>query len=334
MLTTLFAIVALGSQATISSDFPKAEEPGIEVKVLVLNFDPMIKSAEKTLREFKAYNDPKSLSDQYIADVDQCSGGYIKYKVAEWRDINAFPIKTDGFAYTEESFLKVLDKETAPHEPDALDYPKILEEHGVVAAIDEGKVDEVWLFGGPNFGFFESCMAGPGAFAINGGVFDSMKSKRPFAIMGFNYERGVAEMLHNLCHRTEATMTRVFGGWNPAVPDTAWAKFAAAVKQTGGFGGVGNCHWPPNAEKEYDYDNRRIVWTNADLYLKYPNLKGRAKPVSRDNWGGPDYHRNYMKWWFARLPKAPKAQRDGRMNNWWKYVFEFTKYDASGKPVR
>ena len=49
-------------------------------------------------------------------------------------------------------------------------------------------------------------MAGPGAFFINGGVYPEVPSHRPFAFYGFNYERGVAEMMHDACHRTEATL--------------------------------------------------------------------------------------------------------------------------------
>ena len=46
-------------------------------------------------------------------------------------------------------------------------------------------------------------MAGKGAFYINGGPigYDKIPSQRPFVIMGFNYERGVAEMLHDLPRR-------------------------------------------------------------------------------------------------------------------------------------
>ncbi|MDP6720108.1 MAG: hypothetical protein QGG36_01865 [Pirellulaceae bacterium] len=46
--------------------------------------------------------------------------------------------------------------------------------------------------------------------------------------------------------------------------------------------------------------------------------------VSCETWGGPDYHRNYMKWWFAHLPRAAGMNKnDGKLNNWWKYVFDF-----------
>jgi hypothetical protein len=33
--------------------------------------------------------------------------------------------------------------------------------------VARGEIDEIWLFGGPYFGFYESRMAGPGAFWCN-----------------------------------------------------------------------------------------------------------------------------------------------------------------------
>ena len=316
------------------TDFPKCEEPPVEVKVLVLNYDPVVKpDSGATLVQVAAYNDPRTLGDQYSQDIELTSGGFIKYKVIEWRDINEFPMKADGFRYTPENYVAARAAGKY-REPDALDYSKVIESQNVVQLVDEGKIDEVWLFGGPGFGYFEAAMAGPGAFDVNGGPIPGIKSKRPFVIMGFNYERGVAEMIHNLAHRTESTMARIYGGWTAGDITSQWGKFAASERQSKGFAGVGNCHWPPNAEKEYDYANSRVVWSNADMWITYPKMKGKMKPINKENWGGPDYHRNYLKWWFARLPKAAKTSRDGRQNNWWKYVFEFNKYDASGKAIR
>ena len=79
-------------------------------------------------------------------------------------------------------------------------------------------------------------MAGKGAFYINGGPigYDKIRSKRPFVIMGFNYERGVAEMLHDLCHRTESTMSRIYGGWKADELTSTWARFAANAHQSDG----------------------------------------------------------------------------------------------------
>ncbi len=330
MRTAIAAVcVALTAMHHVAVAAPKP----IEVKVLVLNFDPRIPSeGNRKLHEVGNWQDPRKLAEGYAADVRFSSGGLIRFKIVEWREIDAFHAKADGFMYTPEEYMKCYKSGKGWHQPDAVDYPRTFKDFGVLPLVDSGKIDEVWMFGGPYFGYFESAMAGPGAFYINGDAFDKVPSKRPFAIMGFNYERGVAEMLHDLCHRTESTMTRISGGWEVHELTTAWARFAANFAQSNGTAAVGTCHWPPNSERDYDYSNPRTVQSTADNYLTYPILTGTLGPVNRESWGGPDYHRNYMKWWFARLPRAKGVGPDGKLNNWWEYVFRFTDYDEVGKP--
>ncbi len=305
--------------------------PPVEIKVLVLNFDPLIPElGNRPLHEALGFNDPGVLAEGYSKAVEEASRGIITLRIVEWRDIDAFTVKTDGFLYTSETFLECWENRETCHQPDGSDYPRLLEEYGVVPRIDSGEIDELWIFGAPYFGFWESAMAGPGAFYINGGVYDEVESTRPFAIMGFSYERGVAEMLHNLGHRTESTMERVYGGWEVDKLTTNWARFAANEHQSDGVAAVGTCHFPPNGQDHYDYDNPRVVESSAGDWLNYPDLTGRTEPVSRETWGGPDYHLNYMGWWFRHLPHASGWNPDGRLNNWWEYIFRFNGYTENG----
>lgn len=320
------------SSTSLARSFAADDRPAIPVKVLVLNFDPIMKSREsKRLHEVGRWQNPRNLANEYQRDVEGCSHGRVKFNVVEWKDVDEYPEKIDGWAYTEDAYLECMKTNKGWRQPDALDYEKMFAAQKVLPRIDSGEIDEIWMFGAPYFGYFESMMAGPRAFFINGAPNDKVTSKRPFAIMGFNYERGVAEMIHNLCHRTESTMARVYGGWKCEKLDTNWARFAANAHQSNGVAGAGTCHYPPNGEKDYDYQNRRRVESDADDWLNYPNLAGKKKTVDCETWGGPDYHRNYMKWWFTRLPHAPGVNPDGRLNDWWEYVFNFDKYDEKGK---
>jgi hypothetical protein len=294
------------------------------VRILVLDFNPVIPdSGRRPMHEAFGWADPRTLAAQYRDDVAEVSGGRLRYDIVEWRTIDEFPRKRDGFRYTPATYAACLADNARCHDPDGLDYEGTLTRYGVSPLIDLGSVDEVWLFGGPYFGYFESAMAGPGAFDINGNAFTAVQSQRPFAIMGFSTERGVAEMLHNLCHRVEATMSRVYGGWQAESLTTAWAKFAANARQSNGRAGVGSCHYPPNATGDYDYANPRAVESDADDWLRYPNLTGARKHVSASTWGGPDYHREYMRWWLRHLPRAAGTNADGRLNDWWRYVVQF-----------
>jgi hypothetical protein len=304
------------------------------VRVLVLNFDPLIASAEnRRLHEVLDWHDPKRLATDYIADVAAASGGFVRYEIVEWRDTHSFHRKADGFLYTADEYLKNYRSGSGWHQPDGADYRRTFADYDVLPRLARREIDELWFFGGPYFGYHESAMAGPGAFDVNGEVFADVPAARAFAIMGFNYERGVAEMLENLCHRVESTMSRIYGGWRADALDHAWAQFAANQAQSG-TAAVGSCHWPPNAGAEYDFSNERTVASTGDDWLAYPHLTGRRKPVNRETWGGPEYARNYFRWWFAHLPRKPGTGSDGRENNWWKYVFDFNRYDDRGVPRR
>jgi hypothetical protein len=148
--------------------------------------------------------------------------------------------------------------------------------------------------------------------------------------MGFSYERGVAEMVHDLAHRTENHLARAYGRWEPKKSNpNRWEQFSAYTKADG-YAGVGNCHFPPNATKDYDYANPDPVQSNADGWTTYPRVGKATSNVNRDTWGGPDYQRNYLNWWFSHLPKRDGFDTDGRPLNWWKYVFDFNHYGPDG----
>jgi hypothetical protein len=324
------ALAGLSLLHSLAEDRPAL--PAIEVKVLVLNFDPLIpQEGNRPLSEVCKFHNPRKLADDYVADMKQASGGRLAYRIVDWKNTGTFHAKVDGFTYTPEEWMKCWKEKKGWHQPDAADYPRTFRDYNVLPRIDSGEIDEVWFMGAPYFGYNESAMAGPRAFWINGNVYEDVPSKRPFAIMGYNYERGVAEMIHDLCHRAESTMARVYGGWKSEQLTNHWARFAATEFKSGAAG-LGDCHHPPNAEKDYDYGNPRTVLSTAEDWLKWPNLTGATTPVNRDTWGGPDYHRNYMKWWFAHFPQAPGVNADGKLNDWWEYLFHFDRYDRRGKP--
>ncbi len=325
------------------------------VKVLVLEFNPLIPgklhspdqpdAPAKGLREVGGWNDPLPLAAGYMQDICDASGGLVQLEIVEWLVVRRFQKKTDGFVYTPESYMAALKRGTgdakAWHQPDGIDYPHMVAEFDLARRVDSGEIDEVWMMGLPYFGYWESAMAGPGAFEINGGTYEEVPCKRRFAIMGFNVERGVAEMLEDNCHRTEATMSRIYGGWKVDQLDTTWAKFGANEHQSG-TAAVGTCHYPPNGVKDYDFASERMVESTADDWLNYPNLTGRKRTINREEWAGPhrnkkgnpDYHRNYIRWWFTHLPKAPGVSADdGRLHNWWEYIYNFNAYDARGKAL-
>jgi hypothetical protein len=321
--------------AALGNPFHEApDNHPIVQKVLVLNYDPFVSSAGgKRLHEVFGWNDPIKLAEEYKEATENASGGALKYEIVEWRNLNEIYAQRDGYRYTPDEYAANRRAGKGWHEGVGQDYPRLLHEQRVEPLIDAGVIDEVWIFSDHFFGLWEASMAGPGSFNINGGAYPEVATQRPFAFYGFSYERGVAEMMHDTCHRTEATLNRVYLGWNLKAPASNWDKFSANDKQSNGAAGVGTCHWPANANHDYDYSNPRVVQSWADDFLTYPRLSGKKTQVSCQTWADKgDFQRGYMKWYFAHLPRASGTNPDGRQNNWWKYMFDFENYDARGRP--
>jgi hypothetical protein len=207
---------------------------------------------------------------------------------------------------------------------------------GLAALVANGTVDEVWMFGGPAFGFYETQMVGPKAYWCNSPGLDVEEARRLFVIFGFNYERGVAEMIHDLGHMTESILSHVYepqvGKGRAEERRSAWEQFSAYDAKHPGLGGVGNCRFPVNGEKDYDYANPREVSSSAADWKHWPQSSPEPRPallVSSATWGGPDYHRNYQRWFFAHLPRRAGRAPDGRLANWWEYLFHLNAHEES-----
>ncbi|MFT4628187.1 MAG: hypothetical protein ACI8PZ_006882 [Myxococcota bacterium] len=331
VITRLAVLAALSASA-------RAEAPthAHHVRVLVLNFDPIVPSSGgQRLHEFFGWNDPHTLAQQYISELSSATGGLVQQTIVRWMELDEIPLKADGYQYTIDEYVANWQSGGGWHMPDTMKYGQELASHGARTLIDDDLIDEVWLFGAPYFGFWEAAMMGPGAFFINGGVYGSFPSSRPFAVMGFNYERGVAEMMHSLGHRVENSIARVFGGWQIPNPQTDWDLFAANAGQSSGLPGVGNIHYPANGQSDYDYGNSTPVLSSALDWSNYPNLTGATTMVSSADWAtSANSHLGYMRFWYELLPHAAgRHPAHGRSNDWYAYVYDWLQYDGDGQPL-
>lgn len=335
-------VILVGSASAFTNLDDNGNRPRT-IRVMVINFDPIIEyKGGKRLHEiYWPTHAPLSLAQGYINDLKECSGNWANYQIAEWVDADYFPIKTDGFQYTDDSFCYAWEHGGPWHSPDSVDYMKVLQDkyynynnpRTVVDRITSGDIDEVWMFGAPYFGYWESCMAGTTPYFVNGGTFSIPQAKRNFIIMGFNYERYVGEMLEDYGHRWESIMTHVYGSWNAYPPQHNWDKFSLLDKNitdhTLYTAGCGNVHFAPNSTADYQWGNYTYVWSTCDDWLNnWPNLKGTKRQVNTSEWGYGDI-RLHHKWWFKHFPNKPGVNPDGKQNNWWKYVADFNSYAES-----
>jgi hypothetical protein len=296
--------------------------PALRPRVLLIVYNPYIpgrRQKPQTLTDLLGWGDVDSLTHGFIADLYECSGGLVEYQIAERIDVDGWPVKADGFRYDPATFMRCWRRRGGWHEPDAVDYRQILAEFDLLARIEASQIDEVWLFGSPYAGFYESTMVGPGSFWCNSPPIPlSDGISRRFVIMGFNFERGVGEMLESYGHRVESILNQVWRHHHG--PENLWEKFILYDKKAPGKANCGWMHYAPNSRTDYDWGNPSSVVSNCDDWLNFPDFQGETRQVDCRDWGSGDM-RAHHKWWFQHLPRAGGYTHQVA-NNWWWYAVD------------
>ena len=181
-----------------------------QTKVHVIYLAPMMGSKPQYLWKYMNWNDPRKLVEEYIRAITIASKGEVSYQVVSADEVvRPYPLE-DGYRYGEEELLDVILHHREAHQPERMDYRAMLSAD-LLQFIRRGKVDEVWVMGYPYAGLWEAAMGGPDPFNVNGGpIMGTAAAGRRFVVMGFNYERGVGEMLESFGHRVERTLARTF----------------------------------------------------------------------------------------------------------------------------
>jgi hypothetical protein len=288
-------------------------------KVLVVVYDPVMDPATgQTLSQKMHWYRPADLITGFMADVLQYSGGMARYQIVQRVDLNEFPAKTDGFRYTPQTYMDVLNGVTSPHIPQEVNYNAILTQQNVLTRVARSEIDEVWVFAFPHAGFYESTMAGPGAFWCNSQPLKNTDgSKRRFVVMGFSYERYIGEMLEAYGHRAESIMDKAFSKLTGDA--NLWKRFTRYEKAAPGKAACGNIHFAPNSQQDYEWNNPTPVKSECyDWQLNFPNFKGDIRTVGPSEWGSGDIRAHHT-WWFNHFPRVA-GRKNGIHNNWWQYV--------------
>jgi len=292
-------------------------------RVMVIDFNPVIESqGNKKIRDLKGWANPVPLESQYINDVKIASGGYLNYQIVLRKgDLDQYPTKNNGYVFTDEEYLSALNSPT-DNARAIINYNKVLNDYEVCQKLNNNEIDELWLWGGPWFGYYEVTMTGPSAFYTNSSPFSGNSCNKNMIVMGFSYERGISEMVENLGHGLEGTLSHFFGENSTTTSGnytTPWGKFALSEKVAPGKSGCGWMHYAPNSASDYDWSNKRTVSSTCDDWLNYPNLTNVALLIDCNRWNCDGYQ--YKKWWLAHLPKA-SGKTNNYWNNWWKYFAE------------
>jgi hypothetical protein len=251
-------------------------------KVLVIDFHPTAVPAR--------WNRSDDLIPGYIDAMRKASKDILSYQVVEKLEVPEYPLLMGGRQYTDTTFAGVLaDGRSALRDANGsyllADYEQIIQKYDLLQKIESAQIDEVWMFGGPYFGFYESRMVGKGAFWCNGPAIE--QDCRRFVIMGFNYERDVKEMVHDYGHRAENILAKQFGSepylrelysqQRTPAPANAYEQFLLDV---------GTVHRKPGGE---EYSQDEFAWLSAMQPNWWPptidpNLVGASQQIGRKLW--------------------------------------------------
>lgn len=174
-------------------------------KVMVIDFRPA------AVPQTWAKTD--DLVKQYVSTMIAASDNTLAYQVVIRKNVKDYPILEDGRRYTDATWTQALaDDKMAFRDAHGnymmADYIRIIQDLAILQLIRDKIIDEVWMFGGPYFGFYESRMAGRGAFWCNSPGVEL--TGRLFVLMGYNYQRDVKEMVHNFGHRAESILGKKY----------------------------------------------------------------------------------------------------------------------------
>jgi hypothetical protein len=326
MLVRLLVAVVLALVASPPSAALAAQREHLQVRVYVLDFDPIMDDGV-ALSADRGWNDPLSLDNQYRTDVADASDGVVDQRIKRTSVIRGYPAKPGGFTFTNAQYVGCLLDATPGYCGALIDYERVLNTAydrrfgSACHALADKRIDEVWLWGGPWFGYLEDNIVAAQTLCPN--------INRPFVVMGFSYERGIGEMLHDLGHRAEALVQAGIGFdlWDrfdgqrgryaedyacPAQPDATHPELDATTAH------AGNVHFPPNAYCHYQYDRDHPVLSDAYDWANFPNLTGRQTFINASTWGGTQS--GFLIWWLGRFPINPGISH-GVQNDWWRYIF-------------
>jgi len=326
----------------ISTKYPIEEEiivskdnTRMNKKVHLVIYDPKIDG--KSIVQYYGWSNPRILTNGVINFFKKTSGNTLNFQIVKTTVVNDFPekIATTGgegdfrgrpFKYTSETYKECMKDTTKCFMPDEVNYISMIDSVKACEDLNAGRIDELWIWGGPYFGIYESHLVGRdnNTYFYNSSPTYYQKCSKPLPIMGFNYERGEGETIHNFVHRAESAIKYVFGDWRGEMT-TGWNRFSLHNRDINNFAACGNGHFTPMGTKEeYIYDPKTTVRSNCHEFKNYPAINHEYKNITCAEWGCTEM--GYYEYWFSNLPRNKGTNYDNYskknvLNNWWIYVF-------------
>jgi len=229
------------------------------------------------------------------------------------------------------------------------DYHSIIYQHNICTLLNNGDLDEVWIWADQTGSLAESLMVGPEdqIFPTNGYALPRPDCFSLFHIMGFNYERymdvndhtgevlfpSVGFPMHNFSHRIENTISHYLDQKNRKTvePGDNWYEYDTKQGYNSDYNwegsSCGNTHWTVNSTditNEYDYS--LVQFKSSDCNFWNPQHNSDTSTLNCSQWGC--FQEPYMIWWMQNMPGMCNSFGMSRvsgdpMPNWWKLIFDY-----------
>lgn len=310
----------------------------ITKKVLLVIYDPILANGQK-LHQTQNWNDPMSLDQQVIAAINEASSGNVNYQIVETSERNEWPRKKDGFVYDETSYLSCISNNSTCHQPDEADYAKMWSDLDIANKFSSGQIDAVFVWSFPYSGFDEYAFRIPhDQVPFNQPTDINLYSSRiknipdtngkTVLVMGWNYERGVAEAIHSYGHWVEDALALTVGRgyWNGCRGTSDFDKYTCIAKDITPTtpiqqAGCGSVHFPFNGTVDYDYANMTNQSTICASWYDYPFTTPTTFTLNCTEFACTQLE--YLKWWLGYIPHQGGVTDSGNLRNWWKYIADF-----------
>jgi hypothetical protein len=326
-----------------SEDVKNAQAKGADAKdhgpfempIVVVEFFPMkdgkidpdiSREFHGTLDEARAHTD--SITKDVITALEQGSR-YHAYKNPDAKPSLVYKVlKTYEFLEPMPAVPKHGDELPMP------DYNAIMERIDARSWVEDKGVKEIWIHGyHVTIGLWESNMSGPYGDISNSSrdPDDLPVFKKTYTVFHYNYGRSRNEALENHIHQIEHVLDYVDGRdvaphdqWGTLL---FWGKFVGSdishkmIPTEEGFYRCGWAHYPPNAESDYDWRNKRVVLSDIEDWK--PDGSGEKKEVTSSMWDGDSY--KWFIYWMQSIPGMDNGLTDNGkpLRNWWFFIADF-----------
>jgi hypothetical protein len=332
LLSAAISVLALGSVWIPRTGWAADQVPAtFNIPVLVVHYFPtnglnidvavtgdwgetLVAPREKTRRQTAEVLAALTDGSRYLGFRDPQAKPCLKYTVAGSLD----------FFHALPTFQK------KGHRTPMTDYNQIAQEAGFREWVENKGVREIWIWGyhGGKVDLWESNMASPYGDVSNSDLDpnDLPVFKHTYTVYHYNYQRGASEAVEDHVHQIEAVLNHVDG--RDRTPPERWPELLFWGRFVGSDRthkivrpGCGWAHYPPNAERDYDWANPRSVLTDMDDWK--PDGSGRKAPMDSTLWGGKSLR--WFVYWMQHLPGPDNGLTwQGRqLNNWWVFIGDY-----------